>query len=100
MSVREINDESHFQAELTGALQKLVVVDFTATWYEKQQRKVNLTFLKKIYSNHSRCGPCQRIAPIFATLPSKFPNAVFLKVDGKNLRYLFNTCCYSIFSFC
>lgn len=32
MSVREINDEAHFQAELTGALQKLVVVDFTATW--------------------------------------------------------------------
>lgn len=32
MSVREINDENHFQAELTTAGIKLVVVDFTAAW--------------------------------------------------------------------
>lgn len=32
MSVRVINDESHFQAELTAAGIRLVVVDFTATW--------------------------------------------------------------------
>lgn len=30
--VREINDENHFQAELTQAGIKLVVVDFTAAW--------------------------------------------------------------------
>lgn len=32
MSVKSINDESHFQAELQAAGIKLVVVDFTATW--------------------------------------------------------------------
>ncbi|XP_020798165.1 thioredoxin-like protein 1 [Drosophila serrata] len=59
MSVRVINDESHFQAELTQAGVRLVVVDFTATW----------------------CGPCQRIAPIFEMFPNKYPKAIFLKVD-------------------
>lgn len=33
MSVREITDESHFQAELQNASIKLVVVDFTAAWF-------------------------------------------------------------------
>lgn len=28
-----------------------------------------------------RCGPCQRIAPHFELLPSKYPKAIFLKVD-------------------
>lgn len=59
MSVKSINDESHFQAELQAAGIKLVVVDFTATW----------------------CGPCQRIAPHFETFPAKYPRAIFLKVD-------------------
>lgn len=59
MSVRVINDESHFQSELTQAGVRLVVVDFTATW----------------------CGPCQRIAPVFDTFPAKYPKAIFLKVD-------------------
>lgn len=32
MAVRAINDDTHFQAELSAAGIKLVVVDFTATW--------------------------------------------------------------------
>ncbi|XP_018308504.1 thioredoxin-like [Mycetomoellerius zeteki] len=58
-AVRIINDDRHFNGELTNAGQKLVIVDFTA----------------------SRCGPCQRIAPIFEQLSLKYPKAVFLKVD-------------------
>lgn len=31
--VRAINDDGHFRSELSNAGMKLVVVDFTATWY-------------------------------------------------------------------
>lgn len=37
MSVRVINDEAHFQSELAGAVNKLVIVDFTASWLVKMQ---------------------------------------------------------------
>lgn len=59
MAVRVINDDNHFHGELSASGAKLVVVDFTATW----------------------CGPCQTIAPVFEQLASKYPRAVFLKVD-------------------
>lgn len=29
----------------------------------------------------NRCGPCQRIAPQFERLPTKYPRAIFLQVD-------------------
>ncbi|OAY50655.1 thioredoxin H1 [Manihot esculenta] len=43
---------------------KLIVVDFTASW----------------------CGPCRLIAPILADLAKKMPNVTFLKVDVDELR--------------
>ncbi|PSN41069.1 Thioredoxin-like protein 1 [Blattella germanica] len=58
-SVRVINDDNHFQGEMSSSGTKLVVVDYTASW----------------------CGPCQRIAPVFEQLARKYPRAIFMKVD-------------------
>ncbi|XP_073317092.1 thioredoxin H1-like [Primulina huaijiensis] len=43
---------------------KLIVVDFTASW----------------------CGPCRFIAPFFAELAKKLPHVTFLKVDIDELQ--------------
>ena len=43
---------------------KLVVIDFGATW----------------------CPPCRKIKPFFESLPSKYPDVVFISVDVDQLR--------------
>ena len=39
----------------------------------------NLVFWIQIFCY--RCGPCQRIAPTFVKYSTKYPQAVFLKID-------------------
>lgn len=45
--VRVINDEAHFQSELANASNKLVVADFTATWY-----KLNLLMIFMLFYSY------------------------------------------------
>jgi thiol-disulfide isomerase/thioredoxin len=76
MPVREISNDS-LNGELTSAGDKLVIVDFFATWFE-------LSYFILYYSiNHFiyRCGPCKTIAPHMDHLSSQYSNAIFLKAD-------------------
>ncbi|KAG4214320.1 Thioredoxin H-type [Gossypium arboreum] len=52
------------QLQMGNESNKLVVVDFTASW----------------------CGPCRFISPILVDLAKKLPNVIFLKVDVDELK--------------
>ena len=66
----------HSDADWSAALQLTkdsnvaMVVDFTAVW----------------------CGPCQRIAPLFAELAQQHGNALFVKVDVDELEDVMHSC--------
>ncbi|XP_027695082.1 thioredoxin [Vombatus ursinus] len=57
--VKQIDSKETFDSELKNAGQKLVVVDFSATW----------------------CGPCKMIKPFFHSLGEKYPDVIFIEVD-------------------
>ncbi|XP_045146197.1 thioredoxin-like [Echinops telfairi] len=57
--VKQIDSKEDFQAALKSAGEKLVVVNFSATW----------------------CGPCKMIKPFYHSLCKQYSNAVFLEVD-------------------
>ena len=57
--VKHIGDVASFDKEVAAAGDKLVVVDFTASW----------------------CGPCKMIAPAYDELSTEYADVVFLKVD-------------------
>lgn len=56
--VKMINDQASLDTLTAANTNKLIVIDFTATW----------------------CGPCQRVAPIFAQLSEQHTDVVFVKV--------------------
>ncbi|KAM9424797.1 thioredoxin-like [Pholidichthys leucotaenia] len=57
--VCQVKTLAEFNSILQSAGNKLVVVDFTATW----------------------CGPCQWIAPHFEQLSMQYTDVIFIKVD-------------------
>ncbi|KAE8820640.1 Thioredoxin H-type [Hordeum vulgare] len=56
----------HPAAGCSTRAEQHVVIDFTASW----------------------CGPCRIMAPVFADLTKKFPNAVFLNVGVDDLKLM------------
>ncbi|XP_063600837.1 thioredoxin-2-like [Penaeus indicus] len=57
--VYQVKDQEDFTKQLNEAGNKLVVIDFYATW----------------------CGPCKMIAPKLEELSQSMSDVVFLKVD-------------------
>jgi len=56
---KNMKDDEEFATVMATTGNKLLVVDFNATW----------------------CGPCQKMHPIFIQLAKKFPEALFVGVS-------------------
>ncbi|XP_069736683.1 thioredoxin [Phaenicophaeus curvirostris] len=78
--VKAVTNLAEFEEELQAAGEKLVVVDFSATW----------------------CGPCKMIRPFYHNLSEKFSNVVFLEVDVDDAQDVATHCdvkCMPTFQF-
>jgi len=69
MSVYEIKSEEDF-ANVLGQSNKIVVVDFSATW----------------------CGPCKKAAPLYSRLATLMPEILFCKLDIDELDSIAKKC--------
>jgi len=61
---KNIQDDEEFVTVMAAAGNKVVVVDYNATW----------------------CGPCQKIHPVYVQLAKKYPDVLFLGVDVDRCR--------------
>ncbi|XP_035004477.2 thioredoxin [Hippoglossus stenolepis] len=68
--VHEVTSLEDFHKQLKDAGDKLVIVDFTATW----------------------CSPCKMIGPVFVALAAENPGVVFLKVDVDDAEEVSSSC--------
>ncbi|XP_014164260.1 thioredoxin [Geospiza fortis] len=69
-----------FEAELQSAGEKLIVVDFSATW----------------------CGPCKMIKPFFHSLCEKYGDVIFIEIDVDDAQDVASHCdvkCMPTFQF-
>ncbi|XP_059793450.1 thioredoxin-like [Balaenoptera ricei] len=78
--VKQIDSKYAFQEALNRAGERLVVVDFSATW----------------------CGPCKMIKPFFLSLSEKYSKVAFLQVHVDDCQDVASECegkCMPIFQF-
>eukprot|EP00814_Leptocylindrus_danicus_P002647 CAMPEP_0116034128 /NCGR_PEP_ID=MMETSP0321-20121206/19415_1 /TAXON_ID=163516 /ORGANISM="Leptocylindrus danicus var. danicus, Strain B650" /LENGTH=105 /DNA_ID=CAMNT_0003510365 /DNA_START=154 /DNA_END=471 /DNA_ORIENTATION=+ len=78
--VKYANTLDEFNALVAASNEKLLVVDFTATW----------------------CPPCRMIAPKFEQMAKDFPDVTFIKVDvdeGQDVAAQAGVSCMPTFMF-
>ncbi|XP_065717004.1 thioredoxin [Patagioenas fasciata] len=78
--VKIVGSLTEFESELQSAGDKLIVVDFSATW----------------------CGPCKMIKPFFHSLCEKYDGVVFIEIDVDDAQDVATHCdvkCMPTFQF-